>query len=512
MAARFVATASAAALVLLAASAAADEPSARLDPQEVGIEQVRCTIGTPPDDPAACFLAWLPMSWDAVDEAGRLPEDAPRVGVHLTVLSNPTRDGEPNPVVVLAGGPGQAASDMIETWGPALELRRSRSVVLVDQRGTGRSVPSLACPDIPATLLDGNRFDNPGFASAGALVDELRACRAALVADGIALEAFDTRAAARDLAAIRRAFGFSRWNLVGTSYGAKLAQEAMRVDPDGIRAAVLNSPLPLAPDRDGALVAERPRLIEQLVADCAADGYCAETYGDLGERLRRIEARLAEAPLQAMFPDPQTRAPTRVEIAWPDVVSMIAGKMAFIPPSRTLPRSIAALDGLLRGRVALTDAQLAEIFGVGGPPPFDGMAAGLHLSVRCREDVPFFDESKMVEAVGDGFWFAGGVPNAVYAQICPVWDVPAVPEPAAPVESAIPTLVLTGDADPLTPTRWAREIAGTLPNAQLVSFRGQAHDLLASLACARVLAANFLDAPEAQVDAGCLEPIRPFFE
>ncbi|WP_188910336.1 alpha/beta fold hydrolase [Salinarimonas ramus] len=483
-----------------------------IDPAEVGIVRVPCTVFSPPDDPALCLLAWLPMSWDAVDANGRVPEGTPRIAVHLTVLSNPTGNGEPNPVVVLSGGPGQAASDAIETWGPALAFRRTRSVILVDQRGTGRSLPRLGCSEIPVAAIDGNRFNDPGLAEPDDIGARLAGCREAMVREGIDVAAFDTRAAALDLAAIRSALDLPRWNLVGTSYGARLALEAMRVDPQGIRSVVLNSPLSVSPDHNSDLATERVRLVEALVSACAADPACAETYGDLGERLARIRARLDEAPLQASFRDPGTGAPVTTEIVWADVVAMVAGKLATIPSARTLPRAIAALDAALRGRVSLSDRELAEIFDAGDESLFDGLAVGLHLSVRCREDTPFADAEALARAVGDGTWFVGGTPGDVYDEACSAWDVPAATAPAEPVESTIPTLILTGDADPLTPTAWAHGIAAGLENAQLLTFRGQAHDLLGALGCARVMAANFIDAPEETLDAACVGEIRPIFE
>lgn len=507
-------TSALAALALAVGLAGPAVALAPLDPSVVSIEPVPCVVGAPPDDSVACLVAWLPMSWDALDAQGRLPDDAPRVGVHVVVLENPTRSSDPNPIVVLSGGPGQAGSDTIPLLGPALELRRNRAILLVDQRGTGHSKPSLACPEIAATELDDNRFNDPTLGEADPLAARFAACRARLVAEGVALDAFDTRAAARDLHAIRTALGIPRWNLLGTSYGARLALDAMRVDPDGIRSVVLNSPLSNVPDREGRRTAARPALFEALYRDCAADPACAARYGDLEGAMRRLADHLGEGPMVLTFREPTSGAVVRKDVYFDDVVTALYQHMSFAQSVRAVPRFLFELAEVARGRLGITDEETAAIFQTAHENIVDGLSIGMHLSVRCREDVPF--ESAEAEArimAAHDFYFPAGEPDPLYAALCPLWDVGTAPDAfGEPVASDIPVLILTGDSDPLTPTEEAHEIARTLPRAQLVAFRGQPHDLFGALMCARVLTANFIEDPDAPVDTACLERMRPFFE
>ena len=478
------------------------------------LERIDCGFTAPQGDAAVCVMAWMPMSYADLDGEGRLSEDAPRVGVHLTLLENFTDNPEPNPLVVLAGGPGQAGSDMLMAMGNALEQRRNRSIVLYDQRGTGLSSPRLDCSDLAAAELDENPFNDPSFDPDVALAQRIAACRDGFVEQGIDLAAFDTRHAAIDLRQIRKALGLSRWNLFGTSYGTRVALDAMRVDPDGIRAVVLNSTLPTATQFDAHHLAERPRIFEQLFAACAADEGCDENYGDLRGNLEKIAAHLEAGPIRLQFRDPESKEIVRKDVDWSDIVNVLYGHASFTMTSGAVPRFISELAQVVDGRLSLDDEEVARMFQSVTGKIVESMALGLHLSVKCREDFPPRDDAALAGVMEqNGFYFPDRAPYAIYEKACPIWDVGAVdPAFAEPVESDIPTLMLSGDVDPLTPIAWAKEAVSGLPNAQMVTFRGVGHDVFGSVACARVIMANFLDAPENPVDAVCARNTQPRFE
>jgi len=478
------------------------------------LERVECRFAAPQGDSAVCLMAWMPMSYGDLDADGVLPENAPRVGVHLTLLENFTNNPEPNPLVVIAGGPGQAGSDMLISMGNALEQRRNRSIVLYDQRGTGLSLPRLDCPDLAASELDENPFNDPSFDPEVALAARIAACRDGFVEQGIDLATFDTRHATIDLRQIRKALGLSTWNLFGTSYGTRVALDAMRVDPDGIRAVVLNSTLPTATQFDAHHLAERPRIFEQLHADCAADEGCVAELPDLRAALHRIADHLEDGPIRLQFRDPESKEISRKEVGWNDIVTVLYGHTSFTATSGAVPRFIAELAQVVEGRLSLDDEEVARMFQSLTGKIVESMALGLHLSVKCREDFPGLDSEAMAGVMEQsGFYYPDRAPYAIYEKACPIWDVGEVdPAFAEPVRSDIPTLMLSGDVDPLTPITWANEALPGLPNAQMITFRGIGHDVFGSVACARVIMANFLDAPESPVDAVCARNAQPRFE
>ncbi|MFZ0545433.1 MAG: alpha/beta fold hydrolase, partial [Candidatus Promineifilaceae bacterium] len=172
------------------------------------------------------------------------------------------------PVVYLAGGPGGSALDDFvadpESWNyPFLE---TRDLILIDQRGTGHSLPTLDCPEFQ-TAADN---ENP---------DEL--CYDRLVNEGIDLTGYNTPENAADIADLREALGYPEWDLLGISYGTRLALEVMRNHPQGIRAVILDSVFPPNADTPVDEIYSVTDALAQLYADCDRDDYCRETYPDL---------------------------------------------------------------------------------------------------------------------------------------------------------------------------------------------------------------------------------------
>lgn len=481
---------------------------------QVEIEQINCPFFTPLGETPICLMAQLPMRHADLQPDGTLPEDAPRISVHITVLNNLSSSETPNPIVFLSGGPGQAGSQAIGGFGSALELRRNRAVALIDQRGTGLSQPRLDCAEVSPAELDSNPFNNPDFDPDKALSERFGACREYFAARQIDLSAFDTRSAALDLRAIRKALDLPHWNLIGTSYGARLALDVMRIDPEGIRSAVLNSPLSLTSQADARLAAERPRIFRQLFDDCAQDTFCAGTYGDLKSKFAALAEHFEQGPMRLQFRDPQTGQLVRREVDWINVVDVLYQHLAFSNSAMQVPRFIAELHDVAMGRLSLNDDEVARIFGGAVDAIVDTLALGQHLSVKCREDYPIADTANLSAVMqAEPVYFPGKDMFRVYDVTCPVWDVGAAPAGfSAPLRSSIPTLILSGDADTLTPFVMAQEIADQLPNAQLVRFRGMGHDVHSTLLCARSLVANFLDAPGEPVNRSCVGDVGPRFE
>ena len=496
------------------ANAAAEADDATVQaahpPAPARIEPGPCPFAIPPGEIAYCMTAWVPESHGDADDPDRPAEG---VGINLVLLGNFIERPDPDPLVFLSGGPGQAGSSALSIFGNALEIRRNRGILLVDQRGTGASEPRLDCPQTEATELDDFRLNDPDFDPMESVVSRLRDCHADLVARAIDLSAFDTRSAALDLKAIRTGLGLNRWNLLGTSYGTRVALDALRVDPEGIRSVILNSTLPTSGTFDAVSVNARGDLFEKLYESCAADKDCHAAFPALRQDLEHIAAHLEEAPLRLYLREPASEELRRQEVGWNDVLGALYKHMAFTPSAAAVPRYIHELAQVLRGRANLNDDEVARIFQPGLEDVVDELAMGMHLSVRCREDFPLIDDAALNEAYeANAFYYPERAVFREYRRVCPFWDVgEAEPDFGAPVSSDVPVLMLAGDADPLTPIQWARQAKAGLSNARLVTFRGMAHDIFDTLPCARAITANFLDAPGGELDTSCAEGIAPAF-
>jgi len=473
----------------------------------VAIEPVDCPFTPPLGETPDCLMLELPMDHAQVQADGSLPADAATIGVHITLLANLSSSDDPSPLLFLSGGPGQAGSDAIGEFGGAVELRQNRSIILVDQRGTGLSEPALYCSEIEPTELDQIDFDQ-------AERERFTACHDHWVGLGVDLSQFDTRAAALDLRAIREALGLAHWSVQGTSYGSRLALDLMRIDPAGIRAVVLNSPLALESQATAEALEQRPRLFEQLFADCAADAFCTEHYGDLEMKFKSLAEHFQAAPVLLQFQDPWSGEMIRESVVWEDLIEVLSAHLAFSDTAKYLPRYIAELYDVTQGRLSLDDQEIAAIFSSALGEVIEELALGQHLSVKCREDFPI-DDPGALEAVVDAYplYYPAGDNHDSYRLICPIWDVGQMSAAFyAPVVTDHPVLILSGDADSLVPHAIAQRLAEQLPNSQFVAFRGMGHDVHSSLLCARSVVAHFLDAPDTPIDRSCIADVGRRFE
>jgi pimeloyl-ACP methyl ester carboxylesterase len=249
-----------------------------------------------------CRFLRVPANWD---------RPSPVIDIFVTVFPAVTADRRDDPLLILMGGPGQAGSDSAAALATKLaNARLDRDIILVDQRGTGRSSPSLACRAV----------DPLQYWYGGITATDATGCLEPVRAAGFALEDFDTRQSANDLLALRRALGVQSWNILATSYGAILAQALMRIDGEAARSLVLNSPgLP------GATWLNQDRLqaIQQLfvlvVQDCKAQPGCARTFPYLDSAVDRLAKELTSNPLTLRIRDRKTGMERLAKFNWADV-------------------------------------------------------------------------------------------------------------------------------------------------------------------------------------------------
>jgi pimeloyl-ACP methyl ester carboxylesterase len=389
--------------------------------------------------------------------------------------------------VLLAGGPGQAAT---EVWpqaaGGFASLLEHRNVLLLDQRGTGGS-HALRCKDSP---------EDETADAAGIDFDKLRA-RTRACLDEVAHDAdpaqYTTTVALRDLEAVRQALGAPRCNLVGVSYGTRVAQQYLRRYPDGVRSVVLDSAVPnelvlgaeFATNLDDALKAQ--------FAVCTQTPSCAKAFGDPYASLYRLRDALAANPPKVDFRGPRDAMPQNKTFNAPTFANVVrmfaytADTAALLPLAieRGLQHDYAPL---LAQASLLTD----ELSGLGG--------SGMQLSVICAEDVDL-----LADRPQDAHLILGDdMPKAWRAQ-CEIW--PRGTRPAdfhAPIQSDKPVLILGGAFDPVTPPRYAEQIAKGLPNSRVLIARGQGHSVMGSGCLPRLVGRFVADLDPAHLDAGCI--------
>ncbi len=419
----------------------------------------------------------------------RSKPDGRKIELHIAWLQPSNEaDALPDPLVMIAGGPGQSALQSFPMFMPALkDARKLRSILLIDQRGTGKSNP-LNCKDEREDRLD---------AAPEAAAALTRACIETLSAKAD-LRHYTTTEAVADLDAVRQALGIDQLNLYGVSYGTRVAQQYAMRHPQHTRTITLDSPVPntlglgniFARNLDDALAAQ--------FAVCKASPSCAKAMGDPQAELRALLARLRTSPVQVAYRDAST-GEEKTGTLTADHVAGLVRMYAYMPAAAgLLPQQIReASQGRYDRLMTLAMMLQGELE--------DGMAMGMQMSVICTEDAGSFNVN-----AGDADTVLGTRMTESMAEMCAAW--PAGTKPAdfnAPLKGDVPALVLSGEYDPVTPPRYAEEIAKGLPNARWFNLKGQGHGVLTA-GCMPKLFAQFLEKADAtSLDAACLDTLPP---
>jgi pimeloyl-ACP methyl ester carboxylesterase len=355
----------------------------------------------------------------------------------------------------------------------------------------------LACPERDAlapTLMAQTLADEQ---SIQAIVDSLRRCRDRLLAQGIDLSTYNSAASAADLNDLRLALGYSQFNLYGNSYGTRLALTVMRDFPQAVRSAVLDSAYPLEVNLYTALAPNAERAFNVLFDACSADAVCNASYPDLRAVFYGLVNTLNTNP-----------ATLSLQFGGNDYPILLDGGLLIdvlfvgLYNSAMIARMPKMIYQVREGNYTILRERLSLYFGSAG-------GIGMTMSVQCGEEVPF-------NSINDAYTAAQGVQPAIAAFypksleylfiVCRDWTgiFPNARE-NQPVVSDIPSLVLAGEFDPITPPDWGQMTAGHLRRAYFYEFPGNGHWVTRSSGCALSLTLAFLDDPSTAPQLGCLQ-------
>jgi pimeloyl-ACP methyl ester carboxylesterase len=467
-------------------------------------------------EPTVCPTEPFPTSLPADARCGFLivPENRAKANgrtIRLTVgivpAASPTP--APDPIVYLAGGPGGyplgEAQPLIDAG-----FNRDRDLILMSQRGTlyAPANPAPTCPEVDRAEQRGLGLPLDGSLYRRLIVEAARVCHRRLVATGVDLGAYNTTENAADFADLRVALGIREWNVFGDSYGTNLAMTLMRQHPQGVRSVTIDSVEPPEVVTAGSFAPNAREGFDRLFRACAAQPQCWPRRPGIERTFTRLVRRLEAHPVAVQVEPPTGGSPVRVVLDGGRLVDWLI-KVAFNTPQyRDVPAMIAELaDGDPR-RIA--SARAAPILAT----PAGVVGYGLAFGVGCAEWVPY--ERGSVLSIGRRAFPA--YPDSVLAPAlhvsylpasCRVWPVPKAPaEQRAATTSTIPTLLLSGSFDPVTPTSWARIAARTLPNSTAADFAGIGHFVTLESPCAQQVFASFLATPSAP-NTACVAAVRP---
>ena len=431
-----------------------------------------------------------------------VPEDPTRPegrSIELAIGWIPADADEPeaDPVLLLAGGPGQGARASYPGTAAAFsDIRRKRHIVLVDQRGTGGSNP-LYCRDVAGNSALGDTGDDSLEASA----DFAKTCRDQL-SERADLRFYTTTDAVRDLDRVREAIGAAQLNLVGVSYGTRVAQQYAMRHPAQTRSLVLDGVVPNALILGSEHARNLEASLDQQFERCAAEPACAGSFNPPRTSLDAVMALAKAGQTLVRYRDPSTHA-LREDVLQPHHVAGLVRMYAYLPQAAAMLPLLLHEASHARPEPLMAQARMI-LADVG-----EQIAHGMQLSVLCTEDMP---ELRADPADADSLLGIAFVEHSL-AQ-CAVWPTGERPQDFhTPLKTDTPTLLLSGEFDPVTPPRYGDAVAEHLPKARHLVLRGAGHGALA-VGCTPKLLARFLDTLDAaELDAACLDrlPYAPPF-
>jgi pimeloyl-ACP methyl ester carboxylesterase len=396
---------------------------------------------------------------------------------------------QPDPLVIIAGGPGQAATDLYLTLRSAFEpIRRDRDIVLVDQRGTGKTA-GLSCPLVTAASLELEAPESlPGL---------MQECLETLDGDP---RFYTTSAAVEDLDRVRAALAIESWNLYGASYGTRVAQHYLRRYPAHTRALILDGVVPPGLALGPEIAVRAQRALDRILARCSTAPECAARFPGLDASLAALRARLDDGALPVDTADPLTGEPRRLEFTAADLNAVLRLMSYSAQTAALMPLLISqAQAGNLEPLAAQSQMLIRDLR--------SAISLAMHNSVVCTEDVPFFGQN--AGAASAGTYLGASVVDALQAT-CAVWPQGVRDaDLGQPLQSDTPVLMLSGELDPVTPPEYAQRAASALTRARHLIGPGQGHGLAATGCVPRLMREFLADLEPAGLDAACLENDRP---
>ncbi len=447
----------------------------------------------------------LECGWLVLPEVRERPQGH-TVRLAVAVLRAREPNGDP-PLVMLHGGPGASGLRTFTRGVAGWPLARYRDIVIYDQRGSGFSEPKL-CPEYKQ-VADAARNLKTLRDKETVLKGEARRCVASLRAQGIEPAAYNTSASGADLIQLRHVLGYSKWDVYSGSYGARLAQEAMRRDPTGVRSVVLESPVTRGPTSPAEFELSFQRALERVFEDCMARPTCRAAFPTVESDFYELYGELKKTPLPVPVKHGADGSNT-FQLDGNQLVDLIRSNVINRPAR--IAQLPLLLNALRRGEKMRAAQTLVGYDSEGAPatnealPYFvfcfddygaDFRAARKSLSYLVRAPFRNDQPDDLIN------------PDTGYPAYCKLWQKRfADSSEHAPIRSDIPTLVLTGRFDDRTPTEHAKLIAATLSRAYVYEFPNEGHGARPS-GCHAQIIFQFLANPFREPDASCIKSIPP---
>ena len=470
-------------------------------------EPADCRFSISLEETVECGYVVVPEDRDLINSG----EPAATVRLHTAIVRSRSLTPASDPVIYLSGGPGQQTLTFFNSIVPRFEgVLEERDFIIFDQRGVGHSEPSLYCQEVSDRVLNTTDQHLSREETIQGHIEANLACRERLLAEGINIAAYTSAENAADVNDLRLALGYGQINLYGVSYGTRLALTVMRDfgAEGGIRSVVLDSVFPPQVDFYAELAVDAERIFKLLFERCAADPACQAAYPDLETVFYDLVRQWEAEPVLVEVPSPGREEPYQKLLNGDGLIDLMFNMLYDTNVIPVLPQLIfqlaqedydsPTLQAWLRWLI------ISDQF----------RSLGMWYSVMCGEEAIFSTEAGVRERSAESqlalrTYFVDVVVLSDF-MVCDGWEAKnAGPIETAPIASEIPSLILAGEFDPITPPAWSQLAAETLSPAYYFEFPGVAHGVLLARQCARDITAVFIERPTLEPEATCMAELPP---
>ncbi|MBV9229338.1 MAG: alpha/beta fold hydrolase [Chloroflexi bacterium] len=441
----------------------------------------------------------------------RQVQDSSEIRLAVAIVKSSSPHPAPDPLLMLQGGPGGALLqdfDFFASGGGIRSQAGNRDIILLDQRGTGFSRPSLICTEEFAyhdATTEQPDYDQKLFA------DVLRQCHQRLLDEHIDISAYNTYNDANDIHDLITTLKLQQVNIYGVSYGTRVSLEVMRSFPQHVRSIILDSTVPAELNFFEDVPHDYARVFQVLFQGCAADTTCARKYPNLESRFYTFVAAANQHPVTMTLVNPQTGK------VYPKAVmrgyDIFLGLWQMFYVTHWIPSLPAIMDEIINGQYNHFAAAYSLL-------AFDtSVNTAVYESTVCSSEerrTTRANISKIAQELNPAVRTLVIDDTAKYAfDQCNIWNVPTVvPSEWQPVASSIPTLVMEGEYDPITPPTSGNEAAAHLPNSFVTLFPATGHGVyLSGQQCPVQVEQSFIDQPQQQPNTACIQSMsEPTFK
>ena len=448
---------------------------------------VDCKFDHYEDYEVICGEAVLPQDYD--------DPGSPTLTLPFALRLSASMPGAANPVVIPGGGGPGSPVGLDSRYGGLLSsdmstvLAYGHDLIVIDQRGAGEASPSLSCDEAETASL-ASWSDHPKRRNVKPYIDAMDTCMDRFKAAGVRVTTFNTKASARDFEEVRKALGFTKWIVMGTSYGARVALRMAADFPDSVASLVLDSPDSPLDDPGLFSVALSPKEpLDRVISACKSSASCSQSYPTIGKDVEQLLRRLESNPIELTVTHPSSLTDVRMQLDDEDLLSVVTNIAYW--HSESLPQ---ALTALAKGSASLMEVQIqtSSIFD-------DDFSHGLYASIACQEQMPLVDLHSLNETISrlKTGRLSASMALQSYLSLCPnIFEADPEQAPTWNLDTLnVPTLIMAGSLDPVTPARSSKKLAERLPIAWYQEYENCGHGALSCTPCANETLWRFLENP-----------------